>query len=353
VTGVTTTQPGGAYTGGMSSDRFGRRSFVRGGLALAALGLLSGCGISLPFGRRPAKVPVVGFLAVGSYEARAPLIEGFRQGLRDLGYEEGRTIAIEYRFAESGDRLAGRAAELVGLNVDVILASGTPASAAAKQATSTIPIVMGSGGDPVATGLVASLARPGGNVTGMSLIVPQVSGKRLELLKAVIPGLARVGVLLNETNPLHPVEYKEIGAAARVLGVETRVLSVRIADDFEDAFRAAADAGADAIWGADDPVVANERGQVAALALRYRLPSLFDNPLVARAGGLLALGPELEILYRRAAAHVDKILKGTGPSDIPVEQPTELSVVVNLKTAQALGLTIPQPVLQQATEIIQ
>jgi ABC-type uncharacterized transport system substrate-binding protein len=307
---------------------------------------------ALPW-RQTTKIPVVGFLAVGSYEARAPLIEGFRQGLRDLGYEEGHTVAIEYRFAESGDRLADRAAELVGLNVDVILASGTPASAAAKQATSTIPIVMGSGGDPVATGLVASLAWPGGNVTGMSLIVPQVSGKRLELLKAVIPGLTRVGVLLNETNPLHPFEYKEIEAAARVLGVETRVLSVRIADDFEDAFGAAANARADAIWGADDPIVANERDQVAALALRYRLPSLFDNPLVARAGGLLALGPELETLYRRAAAHVDKILKGTRPADIPVEQPTELSTVINLKTAQGLVLTIPQSVLRQATEIVQ
>jgi putative tryptophan/tyrosine transport system substrate-binding protein len=333
--------------------RHSRRRMVQGSLALAGLGLLTGCGSSSPFGRRAAKIPVVGFLAVGSYEARAPLIEGFRQGLRDLGYEEGRTIAIEYRFAESGDRLADRAAELVDLNVDAILASGTPASVAAKQATSTIPIVMGSGGDPVATGLVASLARPGGNITGMSLIVPQVSGKRLELLKAVIPGLARVGVLLNETNPLHAVEYKEIGAAAHVLGVETQVLLVRIADDFESAFRAAANAHADAIWGADDPIVANERDQVAALALRYRLPSLFDNPLVARAGGLLALGPELAILYRRAATHVDKILKGTRPSDIPIEQPTELSLVINLKTAVDLGQTIPPSVLQQATELIQ
>jgi putative ABC transport system substrate-binding protein len=320
---------------------------------MAGLGLLSGCGISVPFSRRPAKMPVVGFLALGTYEARAPLIEGFRQGLRNLGYDEGHTIAIEYRFAESGDQLADRAAELVGLKVDVILASGTPASVAAKNATSTIPIVMGSGGDPVATGLVASLARPGGNITGMSLIVPQVSGKRLELLKAVLPGLGRVGVILNATNPLHPVEYQEIAEAAHVLGVETQILWVRTAADFEAAFRTAVTIGADAIWGADDPVTANERDQVAALALRSSLPSLFDNPLVARAGGLLALGPDLATLYRRAAAHVDKILKGTRPADIPVEQPTELSTVVNLTTAQTLGLTIPPLVLQQATEIIQ
>lgn len=333
--------------------RTSRRRFVQGSLSVAGLGLLSGCGIPLPFSRRPAKIPVVGFLAVGTYEARAPLIEGFRQGLRDLGYEEGHTIAIEYRFADATDQLADRAAELVSLNVDVILASGTPASAAAKQATSAIPIVMGSGGDPVATGLVASLARPGGNVTGMSLIVPQVSGKRLELLKAVIPSLGRVGVLLNATNPLHPVEYQEIWEAAHVLGVETQVLSVRTADDFEEAFRAAGTARADAIWGADDPIVTNEREQVAALALRSRLPSLFDNPLVARAGGLLALGPDLATLYRRAATHVDKILKGTRPADIPVEQPTSLSTVINLTTAQNLGLTIPHLVLRQASEIIQ
>jgi putative ABC transport system substrate-binding protein len=330
-----------------------RRRFVQGTLSVAGVGLLSGCGISLPFSQRTAKIPMVGFLAVGTYEARAPLIEGFRQGLRDLGYDEGHTIAIEYRFADSVDQLAARATELVDLNVDVILASGTPASVAAKQATSTIPIVMGSGGDPVATGLVASLARPGGNITGMSLIVPQVSGKRLELLKAVIPGLGRVGVLLNATNPLHPIEYQEIGQAAHVLGVETQVLSVRTADDFEEAFRAAVTARAGAIWGADDPIVANMRDQVSALALRSRLPSLFDNPLVARAGGLLALGPDLATLYRRAAAHVDKILKGTRPAEIPVEQPTSLSTVVNLATAQNLGLTIPRMVLQQATEIIQ
>jgi putative tryptophan/tyrosine transport system substrate-binding protein len=271
-----------------SVSRIGRRSFVQGSLALSAVGLLSGCGISLPFGRQPARVPVIGFLALGSYDARAPLIEGFRQGLRDQGYEEGRTVAIEYRFAESSERLPERAAELVALEVDVILASGTPASAAAKQATSTIPIVMGSGGDPVATGLVASLARPGGNVTGMSLIVPQVSGKRLELLTAMLPSLTLVGVLLNETNPLHPVEYKEIEAAARVLGVQTQVFSVRTADDFDGAFRSAANAHADAIWGADDPIVANERELVATLALSHHLPSLFDNPhgrAVGRAPG--------------------------------------------------------------------
>ena len=336
-----------------TGSRFGRRSFLQGGLALTSLGLLGGCG-RLPFqAQQPAKIPVIGFLSPGSREGRAPLIEGFLLGLRDLGYVEGRDVAIEYRFAERNDRLPDLAAELVGLEVDVILASGTTATAAAKQATTTIPIVMGSGGDPVATGLVASLARPGGNVTGMSLIVPQISGKRLELLKAIVPGLARVAVLLNETNPLHVVEEKEIRAAARVLGVETQILSVRTADDFEGAFLAAARAGADAVWGTDDSLITNGRDQLAELALRYRLPSVFHIPELARAGGLLAVGPELATVYRHAATHVDKILKGAKPADIPVEQPTEVDVVINLKTAQALGLTIPQSVLQQATEVIQ
>ena len=315
--------------------------------------MLSGCGISSPFRQQPAKIPVIGFLAVGSYESRAPLIAGFRQGLRDLGYVEGQTVAIEYRFAERSDRLPDAAADLVGLKVDIILASGTPATIGAKQATTTIPIVMGSGGDPVATGLVASLARPGGNVTGMSLIVPRISGKRLELLKAIVPGLSRVAVLLNETNPLHVVEEKEIRAAAQVLGVEIQFLSVRTADDFAGAFLDAARAGANAVWGTDDPVITNGRDQLANLALRYRFPSVFHVPEVARAGGLLAVGPELATVYRHAATHVDKILKGARPADIPVEQPTGIEVVINLKTAQALGLAIPQPVLAQATEVIQ
>jgi putative ABC transport system substrate-binding protein len=330
-----------------------RRRLLQGSLALAGLGLLTGCGISSPFGQQPAKIPVIGFLAVGSRESRAPLIAGFLQGLRDLGYVEGRNITVKYSFAETIDRLPDRAAELVGLEVDVILASGTPASAAAKEATTTIPIVMGSGGDPVATGLVATLPRPGGNVTGMSLIVPQVSGKRLELLKAIVPGLSRVAVLLNPDNLMRDVEETEIKAAAQVLSVDTLILLVRGADNFESKFQEAAGAGVDAIWGADDPRVTNGRDQLAELGLKYRLPSLFDIPEIAQAGGLLAVGPELAKVYQHAATHVDKILKGAKPADLPVEQPTEIAVVINLKTAQALGLTIPQSVLQQATELVQ
>ncbi len=330
-----------------------RRHFLRSSLALAGLGLLAGCGMLPLSGQQATKVPRIGFLAVGSREGRAPLIEGFLQGLRERGYEEGRNIAIEYRFAATIDRLPDRAAELVGLKVDLILASGTPASAAAKRATTTIPIVMGSGGDPVATGLVASLARPGGNVTGMSLIVPHVHGKRLELLKAIVPGLSRVAVLLNDTNALHVVEERAIRAAAQALGVDVQPLSVRTADDFEGRFQEAAEAGADAVWGSDDPIITNGRDRLAELALIYRLPTVFNIPEIARAGGLLAVGPELAKVYRHAATHVDKILRGAKPADIPVEQPTEIAVAINLKTARALGLTIPQSVLLQATEVIQ
>jgi putative ABC transport system substrate-binding protein len=319
---------------------------------LAGLGVVAGCGVALPIGQQAPRRPTIGFLAVGSRETRAPLIDGFLQGLRELGYEDGQNVAIEYRFAESGDRLPERAAELVALKVDLILASGTPASLAAKQATSSIPIVMGSGGDPVATGLVASLAQPGGNVTGMSLIVPQITGKRLELLQATVPGLSRIAVLLNPTNPMRSVEEREIRTEAQRVGVSVQALTVQRADDLEGALQTAAEGGAQAIWGADDPIVTNGREQLAALALKYRLPSLFDAPELARAGGLLAVGPELASLYRRSATHVDKILRGARPADIPVEQPTEFAVVVNLKTAQTLGLAVPRTVLQQVTEAV-
>src|SRR5438874_9946410 len=197
-----------------------RRQFLQGSLALAGLGLLSGCGLTSRFGQQPAKVPVIGFLAPGTREGRAPVIAGLLQGLRDLGYVEGQSIVIEYRFAEKNDQLPELAAELVSLKVDVILASATLATIAAKQATSTIPIVMGATGEPVATGLVESLARPGGNVTGMALLSAQTSGKRLELLRETLPGVSRVAVISNDTNPLHVHQDKEIQDAARVLGIQ-------------------------------------------------------------------------------------------------------------------------------------
>ena len=333
--------------------RSSRRQFLRSSLALAGLGLLSGCQPPrLPW--QVENVPRVGFLAVGSRAGRAQLIEAFLQGLRDLGYVEGRNYTIEYRFSDGNDeRLPELATELVALGVDVILASGTLAVVAAKQATSTIPIVMGASADPVATGLVDSLARPGGNVTGMGILSPQTAGKRLEVLKEALPGLSQVAVLLNETSPAHVVLEQALEEAAGVLEIVVHGLRVRSAQDLDGALDTARAADDQAVYPASDPLFLNARVQLAELALRRRLPLMGDFREQVEAGGLLTYGPVFATMYRRAAAHVDKILKGTKPADIPVEQPTRFDFVINLKTARALGLTIPQELLIQATEVIQ
>ncbi len=343
-----------AFDGGIEREpmrRLSRRQLLQRSLALAGFGLLSGC--EMP-GQQTEKVPRIGFLAVGSREGRAFLIEGFLQGLREHGYVEGRNIAIEYRFSEDrNDRLPALAAELIALKVQLILASGTPASFAAKQATSTIPIVMGGiAADPVETGLVASLARPGGNITGMSMMTAPLGGKRLELLKRTVPGLAGVAVFRNPPNPAWPI-LKELEAAAQPLGVKLQRLEVRVPGDFEGAFRAATKQRAGALIAPGDPLVTNRPKIVADLALKYRLPTMMDIKEFVEVGGLLSLGLNLVDSYRRAATHVDKILKGVKPADLPMEQPTQFDLFVNLKTARALGLTIPQSVLIQATQVIQ
>jgi ABC-type uncharacterized transport system substrate-binding protein len=329
-----------------------RRQFLQGGVVLAGFSLLSGREVA---SQQAAKVPRIGFLAVGPREGRAFMIEGFLRGLREHGYVEGQNIVIEYRFSEDrNDRLPALAGELVALKVRLILASGTPASFAAKQATSTIPIVMGSlVADPVETGLVASLARPGGNITGMSMMTAPLGGKRLELLKRTVPGLTRVAVFWNPPNPSYGPILKNLEAAAPTLGVKLQRVEVRVPADFEGAFEAATRQRADALIAPGDPLVANRPRMVADLALKYRLPTMMDNRESAEAGGLLSLGPDLVDSYRRAATHVDKILKGANPADLPMEQPTKFDLVVNLKTARTLGLTIPQSVLLQATQVIQ
>jgi len=332
--------------------RHNRRLLLQGSLALAALSLLSGCEMR---DQPAAKVPRIGFLAVGSREGRAFLIEGFLQGLREHGYVVGQNIVIEYRFSEGrNERLPELAAELVALKVDLILASGSPASLAAKQATSTIPIVMGSlAANPVETGFIASLARPGGNITGMTEMASQLSGKRLELLKATVPGLSRVAVFWTPPNPAYGPVLKELEAAAPRLGLELRRLEVRVPEDFEGALKAATRQRAGALFVPGDPLVTNRPRMVADLALRYRLPTITDFRELPEAGGLLSFGPDLVDSYRRAATHVDKILKGANPADLPMEQPTKFDLYVNLKTARVLGLTIPQSVLAQATQVIQ
>ena len=329
-----------------------RRQILQGSLALAGFSLLSGC--EGP-GQQAAKVRRIGFLGTGTREGRAFMVEGLLQGLREHGYVVGQNIAIEYRFSEDrDDRLPGLAAELVNLKVELIIASGAPASFAAKQATSTIPIVMGAlAADPVETGLVASLARPGGNITGMSNMTSQLGGKRLELLKEIVPGLARVAVFWNPSNPTYGPVLKMLEAAAPALGVKLQRLEVRVPGDFEGAFTAATRQRAGALYAPGDPLVVNRPKLIADLALKHRLPTMMDTKEFVVAGGLLSLGPDLGDSYRRAATHVDKILKGTNPAELPMEQPTKFDLVVNPKTARALGLSIPQSVLLQATQVIE
>lgn len=329
-----------------------RRQMLGTGLALAALGLLPGC--DKP-GKQTGKVHRIGFLAVGSRAGRGFLIEGLLEGLRERGYVEGKNLVIEYRFSEDrNDRLPALAAELVALKVQLIVASGTPASFAARDATKTIPIVMGGiSADPVETGLIASLARPGGNITGMSMMTAPLGGKRLELLKNVVPGLSSVAVFWNPPNPAYGPILKELEAAAQKLGLKILRVEVRVPGDFEGAFEAAARQGADALIAPGDPLTTNRPKMLADIALKHRMPVIMDIREFAEAGGLLSLGLDLVDSYRRAAAHVDKILKGANPGDLPMEQPTKFDLSINLKTAQALGVKIPQPVLIQATQVIQ
>ncbi len=325
-----------------------RRQLVRGGLALAGLGLLSGCG-ALPWQGRQ-KVPRIGFLATGARPGRQFMIDGLLEGLRERGYEEGRNILIEYRFSDvDNSRLPALAAELVGLPVDLIVASGTPASAAARDVTTTVPIVMGGlAAHPIEAGFIESFDRPGGNVTGMSLMTTQLSGKRLELFEEIVPGLSRVAVLWNPPNPTYGPPLREFEAAAPMLGLEIHRAEARVPQDFEPAIRAATEQGAGALIAPGDPLTTNNMPMLAELALKHRLPTLMEYREFAEAGGLLGQGPNLADSYRRCAEHVDKILEGTSPAELPMQLPAKLDLVVNLKTARPLGLTIPRTILLQA-----
>ena len=266
---------------------------------------------------------------------------------------EGKNIVIDWRFAEGrADRLAGLAAELVRLKVDVIVTSGPPATLSAKDATRTIPIVMASDADPVGSGVVASLARPGGNITGLSTLAPEISGKRLELLKEIVPKLSRVAVLASSTTPGNAHQLKETELAARALGVQLQYLDIRGAKDIDPAFRAATKGRADALLVLQSPVFINERTQLAELAVKNRLPTMYDRREFVDDGGLICYGTNYTDLSHRAATYVDKILKGAKPADLPVEQPTKFEFVVNLKTAKQIGLTIPPNVLARADRVI-
>ena len=323
------------------------------------MAMLTGGIVVAPFAaeaQQAAKIARIGFLATGSPPITPHLLEAFLQGLRELGYVEGRNLVIEYRFAEGKyERLPALGAELVALKVDVIVVGNTPAALAAKQATKTIPIVFAGAGDPVTSGLLTSLARPGGNITGLSGVAPDLVGKRLELLKQVIPGVSRVAVLwepgaVGERTDRDMLKAAEV--AARALGVRLQFVEARGPEDFDRVFSdmTRARAGALTVWGSAR--FFNERRGLADLAAKNRLPAVYVSRDFVDAGGLMSYGPNAADLFRRAATYVDKILKGAKPGDLPVEQPTKFELVINLKAAKALGLTIPQSVLGRADQVI-
>jgi putative tryptophan/tyrosine transport system substrate-binding protein len=304
--------------------------------------------------QQPNKVPRIGWLTGSSLSSQAARHEAFRQGLRQSGYIEGKNIIIEWRTTDGKrERYPALLAELMHLKVDVIVTAGSGGTGPAKEATSTIPIVMASDDDPVGTGFVASLARPGGNITGLSQVSPELSGKRLEILKEVVPKLSRVAVLGTSTNSGNAQVFNEIKIAAGAAGVKLQYLDVLNAKDIEPAFHAASKGQADAVL---EIIVGNirsvHRKELAALAIKSRLPLMLERPDHVEAGGLMSYGVSLRDLDRRAAYYVDKILKGAKPADLPVEQPKKFELVINLKTAKQIGLTVPPNVLARADKVI-
>ena len=303
--------------------------------------------------QQPAKIPRVGYLAPASLSALAARTEAFRQGLRDLGYVEGKNIVIEWRSAEGKlDRLPALAAELVRLKVDVIVTTGPTGTRPAKEATSTIPIVMAQDIDPVGTGFVTSLARPGGNITGLASLVPEISGKQLELLKEILPRLSRVAVLWASSNPANAQVLREMERTAETLGLKLQSLDILGVKDIQTAFRVANKGRADAVLVLQNGVALSHRKELAELAISSRLPAMYPRLQFVEDGGLMSYGASFADMDRRAATYVDKILKGAKPADLPVEQPTKFELIINLKSAKQIGLTIPPNVLARADKVI-
>jgi len=312
-------------------------------------------GVLIAEAQQPAKVPSrIGFLGATSSTANAPLRDAFRQGLHELGYVEGANIIIEYRHADGrSERFPELAAELVRLKVDVIVTGAVGTTKAAQQATSTIPIVMANiGADPVGMGLVTSLARPGGNVTGLTNIAPELSPKRLELLKEAFPRVSRIAVFRNPTNPSHEVHVKEIEVTARALGLRLQPVEVQGPGDFDKVFSAITKERAHALLTIPDPLINLEERRIADFAAKSRLPAMYHRSEAVDAGGLMAYGANYVDLFRRAASYVDRILKGAKPADLPVERPTKFELIINLKTAKALGVKIPAHLLMEADKVI-
>ena len=303
--------------------------------------------------QQPANLPTIGFLVSGTPSSHREWVAAFVQRLRELHWIEGRTVAIEIRWAEGrNERLADTAAEFVRRKVDVIVTSATPPTVAAKQATSVIPIVFAAVGDPVGAGLVESLARPGGNVTGLSLQQTDAVGKRLELLREVIPGLHRLAIMANSSNPSSGLDMREAQATAGTLGLESVTSEIRRPEDIAPAFDALK-GRVEALYVVNDPLVNTNRVRMITLALAARLPAIYGFREFVEAGGLMSYGPNYSDLFRRAAGYVDKILRGAKPADLPVEQPTKFDFVINLTTAKALNLGVPPTLLARADEVIE
>jgi putative ABC transport system substrate-binding protein len=331
----------------MQFDQLKRRQFI------TLLGGAAAWPLTARAQQPMAKLPTIGFLGAATPSAWSQRVAAFVQRLRELGWTEGRTVVVEYRWAEGrSERFLEIAAEFAQLKVDVIVAAGTPAVLAAKQATSVVPIVFVGAGDPVGTGLVASLPRPGGNITGLSAQTTDTVGKRLELLRELMPGIRRLAIMGNVDNPVSVLEMREIGAACASLGLEVDALEIRRTADIVPAFEALK-RGAEALYVQADPLVIANQIRINTLALGMRLPTMHGLREYVEAGGLMSYGPNFPDLFRRAADFVDKILRGAKPSDIPVEQPTKFELVINLITAKALGLEIPPTLLARADEVIE
>jgi putative ABC transport system substrate-binding protein len=305
--------------------------------------------------KQPARaIPRIGYLTAGSVDIETSRLAAFRQGLRELGYSEGQNIVVEPRYAEGRyERIPELIAELVRLKVDVLVATTIPVVAAAKKATSSIPIVMVGVGDPVRTGVVASLGRPGGNITGNTLLSADTSAKRVQLLREALPNVSRVAIIWNPANASAVPTFQEARSAARALGVALQSVEVSQPTQLDGAFTALTKTRPDALIVTADPLIQVHVGRVVDFAARHRLPAMYTLREHVIAGGLMSYGASLHDLFRRSATHVDKLLKGAKPADLPVEQPTKFELVINLKTAKTLGLTIPPPVMLRADEIIE
>lgn len=322
-----------------------RREFI------AALGAAATWSLAA---RAQQKIPRVGFMGNSTAALEANLVGAFREGLRELGYEEGRNIGIEYRWADGQyERFPALVAELIAAKVDVIVTAGTPAALAVKKATATVPLVMVAVGDPVGTGLVPSLARPDGNLTGLSSVAPDLEGKRLELLREIVPSVSHIAVFFNSLNPFHVASMRQAQAAGKTLGIKVQQHDIRKSEDLDGAFAALRKERPDALLILADRVFLHNRQRMMDFTEEQRLPNVNAYKELVEAGGLISYGPSYEDMHKRAAIYVNKILKGAKPGNLPIEQPTKFTLVVNLKAAKALGISMPATVISRADEVIE